>query len=120
MPQTAIWCGRLLILVGIAGYVYGLYVSAASVTALIPAIFGVVLMVLGYVARSSERLRKHLMHAAVVVSLLGLIAAAWRLSVKASEFTLSAASISQIAMALICLAFIFLAVRSFITARRNL
>ena len=120
MPNTAIWCGRILVPVGIIGYVYGIYIAAASVTALIPAIVGVVLMALGYIALSSDRLRKHLMHAAVVVALLGLIAAAARLSMKASEFTISAASLSQIAMALICLVFVFLSVRSFVAARRNL
>jgi hypothetical protein len=120
MPTTAIWCGRLLVLVGIVGYVYGLYISAASFTALIPAVFGVVLLALGYIARGSERLRKHLMHAAILVAMLGLIAAASRLAMKASEFTLSAASLSQVAMALICLVFIILAVRSFVAARRGL
>ena len=120
MPITAIWCGRLLVVVGIVGYVYGLYISAASPTALIPAAFGIVLMALGYIARGSERLRKHLMHAAVLVALIGLIAAASRLAMKASEFQISAASLSQIAMAVICLVFVFLAVRSFIAARRGL
>ena len=119
MPQTAIWSGRILVLVGIIGYAYGLYIGAASLTALIPAIVGVVLMTLGYVASSSEGMRKHVMHAAVVVGLLGFIAAAGRLAMKASEFTISAASLSQIAMALICLVFVLLAVRSFMAARRD-
>jgi hypothetical protein len=119
MPITAIWFGRLLILVGIVGYSYGLYIGAASWTALIPAIVGVVLMVLGYVASSSEGMRRHMMHAAVVVGLLGFLAAAGRLFMKASEFTVSAASVSQIAMALICLVFVLLALRSFIAARRD-
>jgi len=119
MPQTAIWSGRILVLVGIIGYAYGLYIGAASLTALIPAIVGVVLMALGYVASSSEGMRKHVMHAAVVVGLLGFIAAAGRLAMKASEFTISAASLSQIAMALICLVFVLLAVRSFMAARRD-
>jgi hypothetical protein len=119
MPQTAIWCGRLLVLVGVVGYGYGFYNGAASWTALIPAIVGVVLMALGYVASSSDGLRRHLMHAAVVVGLLGFLAAVGRLFMKASEFTVSAASLSQIAMAVICLVFVVLAVRSFITARRD-
>lgn len=119
MPQTAIWCGRLLVVVGIAGYAYGLYVGNASWTALIPAIIGAILMALGYVASSSEGLRRHMMHIAVVVGLLGFLAAASRLFMKASEFTVSAASLSQIAMAVICLVFVVLAVRSFISARRD-
>lgn len=117
MPSNAKWFGRLLIVVGLAGYAYGMYNGNASWTALIPGIFGLVLMVLGYLASANEGVRKHLMHAAVLVALLGLLASAGRIFSKISEFTVSAASLSQIAMALICLVFIMLAVRSFIAAR---
>jgi hypothetical protein len=117
MTSTAKWFGRLLILVGLAGYAYGAYNGNASWTALIPAIVGLVLMVLGYAAAASEGMRKHLMHAAVVVALLGLIAAAGRLIPRLGEFTVSAATLSQIAMGVICLVFVVLAVRSFIAAR---
>ena len=119
MPRTAIWSGRLLILVGILGYVYGLYISAASWTALIPAIVGAILMGLGYAASSSEGMRKHLMHAAVLVALIGFVAAASRLAMKGGDFTLTVPAMSQIAMALICLVFVVLAVRSFVAARRE-
>jgi len=119
MTTTAKWFGRLLILVGLAGYVYGTYNGNASWTALIPAIFGLILMVLGYAAAASEGMRKHLMHVAVVVALVGFIASAGRLISRLSEFTISAASLSQIAMAVICLLFVVLAVRSFIDARKS-
>lgn len=119
MPLNAKWFGRLLIVVGLAGYAYGMYNGNASWTALIPGIFGLVLMVLGYLAASNEGMRKHLMHAAVLVALLGLLASAGRIFSKISEFTISPASLSQIAMALICLVFIVLAVRSFVAARNN-
>ncbi len=117
MPSIAKWFGRLLIVVGLAGYAYGMYNGNASWTALIPGIFGLVLMILGYLASSNEGMRKHLMHAAVLVALLGLLASAGRIFSKISEFTVSPASLSQIAMAVICLIFIVLAVRSFIAAR---
>lgn len=119
MPSTAIWFGRLLILLGILGYGYGLTAGAASVTAMIPAAFGLILMVLGHAASARETLRKHLMHAAVLVALIGFLASAGRLIMKVSEFTVSAASLSQIAMAVICLLFVILAVKSFIDARIN-
>ena len=119
MPSNAKWFGRLLIVVGLAGYAYGMYNGNASWTALIPGIFGLVLMVLGYLASSNEGMRKHLMHAAVLVALLGLLASAGRIFSKISEFTVSPASLSQIAMAVICLVFIVLAVRSFVAARQN-
>ncbi len=119
MPSTSIACGALLILVGIIGYVYGLMNNVASVTALIPAFFGIVLVILGFLAKSKESLRKHLMHGAVLIGLLGFILPLGRLLSKISSITLSAAVISQIAMALICLVFVILCVKSFIDARRN-
>jgi ABC-type transport system involved in cytochrome c biogenesis permease subunit len=118
MPTTAIICGSLLVLIGFAGYAYGLMNGNASLTALIPAAFGSVLEIFGFVARSRESLRKHLMHAAVVVALLGFIMTAGRLLMKANQISPGAAVFSQIAMAFVCLVFVVLAVRSFITARR--
>jgi hypothetical protein len=119
MPSTSITCGVLLILIGIIGYVYGLTNNSASVTALIPAFFGIVLVIIGFLAKSKENLRKHLMHGAVLIGLLGFILPLGRLLSKISSITLSAAVISQIAMSLICLVFLILCVKSFIDARRN-
>jgi hypothetical protein len=117
MPSTSITFGILLILIGVVGYLYGLSAGSGSLTALIPAAIGAVLALLGWVARGNEGLRKHLMHGAVVVALLGFLATAGRLAMRASDITLSAAFLSQLATALVCLVFIILAVRSFVAAR---
>lgn len=109
----------LLSVIGIMGYVYGMMNGNASLTALIPFVFGTVLESLGFVAKSNEGLRKHLMHAAVVIALLGFFMTAGRLLMKMSELTLSPAVMSQAAMAGICLVFVILAVQSFIAARSN-
>jgi hypothetical protein len=119
MPSVSIAFGVILILIGVLGYVYGMAEGHASITALIPSAFGAVLLVIGFIARSNEGLRKHLMHAAVIVALLGFLIPGWRLLSKLSELTLSAAVLSQLAMAIACLIFVILAVRSFIEARRN-
>ncbi len=119
MPIQAIRFGYLLIAVGIIGYGYGWANGTASLTALIPAFFGLVLHLLGYFANRAENLRKILMHAAVLVGLLGIIAPLARLLPKINEFTISAASLSQIAMSLICLAFVVLCVMSFVNARKS-
>lgn len=119
MPTKTIIFGILLIIIGLAGYVYGTAAGAGSPTALIPAAFGVVLAVLGEFARRSEAARRHLMHAAVVVALLGFIMTAGRLLMRASETTLSVATLSQLAMSIVCLAYVILAVSSFAAARRN-
>lgn len=119
MPGTSILYGRLLILIGIIGYGYGIYAGSASITALIPAFFGLVLMVLGHVANAKEGLRKHLMHAAVAVALLGFIAVAARLGPRLGSIELGAAVISQLLMAALCLAFVLQGVKSFADARRT-
>ena len=120
MPTHAIWIGRLLVAVGIIGYGYGMFTGNASLTALIPAVFGIVLMLLGHLSHAKEALRKHLMHFAALFALLGFLLPGWRLVSKAGELTLSAAVASQLAMALLCLVFVILAVRSFVAARRTI
>jgi hypothetical protein len=119
MPSYSIWIGRLLVLVGIVGYGYGLYAGNASLTAFIPAVFGIVLMILGHLAHAKESRRKLMMHLAVVFAALGFILPAARLISKAGELTFSAAVASQLAMAFLCLAFVVLAIRSFMAARRS-
>ncbi len=119
MPITAIVCGILLSLIGVIGYAYATMNGTVSLTALIPLAFGSVLEVMGAIAIAKENLRKHLMHAAVMVALLGFIATGGRLLMKLNELTLTPAVLSQIAMALVCLVFVILAIRSFAAARRN-
>ncbi|HUR99886.1 MAG TPA: hypothetical protein VMZ26_17615 [Pyrinomonadaceae bacterium] len=118
MPSTSIVCGTLLVLIGIFGYVNGVMTGHESKTALIPAVVGIILLLLGVFARMNERLRKHLMHAAVLVALLGFIASAGRLVSKLGELSYNAAVVSQVSMALVCLLFVILAVKSFTDARR--
>ena len=53
------------------------------------------------------------------MALIGFLASAGRLVSKLGEITLSAAFISQIAMALTCLIFVIISVKSFVDARKN-
>ena len=137
MPSTAIVSGILLILLGIFGYSFSLIDGRASLTALIPAAFGLLLIIFGALAKSKENLRKHLMHAAVLVALAGFLIPAFRVvsqlirntqavgappesaDIGATFGVISLAVLSQIAMALICLVFVILCVKSFIAARRG-
>ncbi|MEO8648412.1 MAG: hypothetical protein ABI539_04520 [Acidobacteriota bacterium] len=118
MPSTSIACGTLLILIGILGYVNGMMTEHASLTALIPAAFGIILVLLGVFARMRDRLRRHLMHAAVIIALVGFILTAGRVISKIGELSYSAAVVSQVSMALVCLLFVVLAIKSFSDARR--
>lgn len=119
MPSTAIISGVLLIVIGIFGYVFSIIDGNTSITALIPAAFGLLLAVLGFIAKSNENLRKHLMHVAVIIGLLGFLIPTIRLLSKISDIKVSLAVISQAAMAIVCLFFVILSVQSFINARRN-
>ena len=96
MPFTAIVFGALLVLTGVVGYIHGVMNDKASLTAFIPAVFGLVIAILGLTANVKESLRKHLMHAAVVVALLGFLIPAGRLASKFSELTLSAAVVYRL------------------------
>ena len=114
MASTTIVFGVLLSLLGLGGYVLS---GAASVTALIPAFFGLPLMLLGFLARS-ESMRRHAMHAAAALALLGWAGAVFSLMRTPTGPRSPAAVISQGAMVLLTAIFVALCVRSFIAARR--
>lgn len=112
MARITIIFAVLLIALGIGTYVG----TEFKPTALIPAGFGVVLLLSGLIALK-EHLRKHAMHAASMVALLGVVAAVVSLIVRGSVAS-SVAIAEQVAMALLCGGLLFLCVRSFINARR--
>jgi fluoride ion exporter CrcB/FEX len=123
MPTTTIICGILLILIGIIGYGYGMTGGNASLTALIPAVLGLILAILGFAAKAKEDLRKHIMHGAVVVGLLGFLGTASSfLKIPAllnGTAERPAAVVAQLATAVVCVIFVLLCVKSFADARRN-
>ena len=115
MPATTRLFGLLLIVFGVATYVV---TDRTSVTALIPAIFGAVLVVCALIARN-EAMRKHAMHAAVAVGLVGAIAALARGVPAALAGDASRpAVISQLAMGVLLVIYVVLGVQSFMAARR--
>ena len=123
MPSTSIACGALLILIGILGAVAGQLHGRFSPTALIPTIFGVLMAACGFLAWKKPDLRKHLMHGALLVALLGLIGTFMspgiRKAISDGQIGDGTSFTAQISMGLICLLFIILGVKSFIDARRN-
>ena len=123
VAKTAIVFGVLLMFLGAGFY----FVTAPHApTALIPVYFGLVLAVLGGLAHTEDAARRMLfMHIAVTVGLLGFlfpfvraIVPAVRL-VKGVSVTRPLAVEEQMLMALLCLLFTGLCVRSFIAARRS-
>ena len=116
MPGTTRLFGLILIVLGVASYSL---TGRTSVTALIPAFFGAVLVVCALVARASESARKHAMHAAVAVGLLGALAALARGVPAALGGDASRPAVmSQLAMGVLLLIYVALGVQSFIAARK--
>jgi hypothetical protein len=115
MPSTTRLVGVILILLGLATY---LGTGRTSVTALIPAIFGAIFLVLALIARSANA-RRHAMHAAVAIGLLGLIATLGRaIPAVANGQIARPAVLAQLAMAVILAFYVWMGVQSFIAARR--
>jgi hypothetical protein len=125
MPAITVLIGLMLILVGIGGFGYSYAQTGAShPTALIPAAVGILILLCGVIAIFKENLRKHLMHGALLIALLGFLGTVMG-AVKL--FTLMAggsverplAVVSQSLTAVLCLALVLLGIRSFIVARRD-
>ena len=120
MGPVTIGFGLFLIIVGLVGY--GTSETQAP-TALIPAAFGAVLVLLGALALK-DSFRKHAMHFAAMVGVIGLLGAAGMGIPKAITMLTGGtverprAVYSQLVMAGTCLLFVGLCVKSFIDARR--
>lgn len=115
MTSTTRTFGLLLIALGAASY---LGTGRTSMTALIPAFFGAALVVCAVIARR-ESARKHAMHAAVAIGLLGGIAALARAVPAALDGQAGRpAVLAQLAMGVLLLIYVGLGVQSFIAARR--
>jgi O-antigen/teichoic acid export membrane protein len=119
MADTSIVFGILLSILGLWTYI-GAPAEHRSPTALIPTGVGVILVILGAVAKK-EAYRKHAMHAAAVVGVLGFLAAAGRFFAVlfTSGDVATTAGMSTVTMAVLCAVFVALCVKSFIDARRR-
>lgn len=120
MPVITIVAGVILELVGFGGWVM---TGQESWTALIPAIFGTLLILLGVFSLSQPGLRKHLMHGAAVLGLLGFLGTVKGLFslpalIAGGEAARPAAVVSQSITAVVCFLFLAFCINSFIRARR--
>jgi len=144
MARVSIIFGILLIGLGFLGYAGGGQAAEApaanaavdgadtepaapakkSPTALIPAFFGIGLVVCGILA-FKESMLKHAMHGAAMFGLLGAIAGAGRGVMGLGKFFSGDPSLNQRSflfvwlMALLCGIFVFLCVQSFIATRKK-
>ena len=120
MTQLTALVGVLLMITGVAGYVL---TDMVSRTALIPAAIGLVLLLLAAWGKR-ESARKHAMHGALVVALLGIagsLRGALQLPTLLSggEVARPAAVYAQSVTAVALLVLLLAGIRSFIAARRT-
>ncbi|HMO13556.1 MAG TPA: hypothetical protein PKD64_11985 [Pirellulaceae bacterium] len=150
MKQAAILSGVILMAIGFVGY-FGQWVDSPSPssdtdvansvgddratdvedsapkkpspTALLPAMFGLVMLICGVVA-TNEKAKKHAMHLAAGIALIGGLAGLGRgipglIKVINAEPGFNSRPVLFIwLMVIVCVAFLILAVRSFLHARR--
>jgi hypothetical protein len=120
MAKLTIAFGILLILLAVAGFVA---TGSSHPTALIPAIFGFLLILFGALANTNDSRKRMLwMHIAVTVGLLGFLSTIPGAigSIKLArgiEVARPAAVLEKAAMSLICLLYVLFCVRSFVNAR---
>jgi hypothetical protein len=114
------WIGVVLMIVGVGGYVL---THAVSPTALIPAAIGAVLLALATWGQR-ERARKHAMHGAMLVALLGIGGSVRGLLqlptvLAGGDVARPAAVYAQSITAVLLLVLLVAGIRSFIAARRT-
>ncbi len=115
MAPVEMIIGTLLAILGVGAYIAS---PTRSLTAFIPTLVGAIINLCGILARK-DHLRKHAMHAAVMVALIGFLGGAGMFTVALMQgVELSLRQYVQLAMGALCLVFVALGVRSFIAARR--
>lgn len=121
MATPALITGLLLIFVGIVGYA-GQPEGSKSPTALIPAVFGGIIALCGVAVAIKEGLKKHAMHLAAAVALVGMLGAPYPILKRAMNnqpVNITDPPILSAALTTLVLAiFLALCVRSFAAARR--
>lgn len=122
VAKLTIGFAGVLIVLGVAVF---FATGSKAPTALIPAYFGVLLGVLGALARTEDSRRRMLfMHIAVTVGLVGFVFPGVRAAgdlmtkMRGGNVLRPVAMEEELAMAGICLVYVLLCVRSFIAARR--
>lgn len=119
MPRLTVGFGISLVLIGLTFYLVS---GRSSLTALIPAAFGIVLVLLGIVAERAAS-PKHAMHMAVVVALLGIAGSlngfpAFFRMLGGDSVERPLAAAAKVAMAVDLVAYLVCCIKSFIAARR--
>jgi hypothetical protein len=120
MAKIAIVFGLLLIVLGVGTYLAAPIETRSPTAIIFPGIAGVLLAICG-VAAMSPGIRKHAMHAAAAVGLLGCLGAAGKLIsvvISGGGLPSNLKLIGMGGMAILCGVFVALCVKSFIDVRK--
>jgi hypothetical protein len=112
MPKITLVFAALLIALGL-----GAFAVSSSRTALLPAYLGIALGALAGLSLAFDAARKHLMHVAAVVALLGALAPAAALLIRVAQMSPLALGVN-LGMLALSATLLVLMVRSFIGSRR--
>ena len=114
-----LFTGFFLAGMGLVGFAAAGF-EAKALTALIPAVFGLLISFCGVLAYR-ERLRKHALRVASALGLIGFLVPAGRLAMVMSKgsFAWNLGSVMLLVATLICLTFFLLCLQSFIKSRRE-
>jgi hypothetical protein len=121
MAKMTIVFGALLVAISIC---FWLSMGTAQTAALHPAGIGVLLIISGALART-ENAKRHMlwMHIAVTLGLIGFLTTGIRAALELSHGLASIVNLAgvyeRVVIALVCLIFVAICVRSFIAARRS-
>lgn len=119
MPKISIGLGALFVILGLASF-FG--TGAEHITALIPTFFGVIFILLGIISQAGEKARKHSMHVAALLALIGVLGSFRGIidlfaAAGGAELDTPLAAVGQAIMAVGLIVFLVLAVKSFREAR---
>jgi hypothetical protein len=119
MTRLTVVIGSVLVVLGVVGYAA---TAAASVTALIPSLVGVLMLLCAAAARKPGW-HRHGIHAALVVALLGALGTLMNVvrigEVFAGTAERPAAVIESTVMFVLLVGYLVMGVRSFVAARRT-
>jgi len=122
MPNVTMLFGALLC--GISLVILMITQKVGSPSIFIPMAVGLPLLILGFLSSTKPHLRKHLMHAAVALGLLGALAALVPSLMQLGKLAQGEAvdltrAGSVWAMAILCFTYVATGVQSFIRARKS-
>lgn len=121
MPALTILFGALLC--GLSVFTAAIKKDFTPGTWLIPAGFGIIMIILGLVARSGPGARKHAMHGAALVGTIGALMSLSR-GIPGLVSMMNGTEVNLLAfgmvwtMAILCLTYVFACIQSFVAARK--